>query len=152
MYMLWGGGAPFRHAPNGNDLLDRSGQVVRLLGVTSDILHELKCNEHLCHIKVAWVSCTDEPDWAEECLEKFRTSGGKSFSSIVDSKQIFKANKQRHFQNLKRQFPDIEYEDMLFFDNEYGNIRAVSQLGVKCFHCDDGMVFGAWTKGLDLFN
>ncbi len=152
MYQLWGGGAPFKQSPNGKDLLDRIGNPVRLLGVTAEILHELKHNPALQSIKVAWVSCTDEPEWADECLRKFTTSSGQPLCQIVDSSQIYKANKQRHFQNLHRQYPDIQFEDMLFFDNEFGNIRNVSQLGVKSCYCEDGMVLAAWEEGLKLFN
>jgi magnesium-dependent phosphatase 1 len=151
MYQLWGGGAPFKHAPNGKDLLDKAGNPVRLLGISAEILHELKNNSALTHIKVAWVSCTDEPEWADECLRKFTTSGGQALSQIVDSSQIFKSNKQKHFQNLRRQYPDIGFEEMLFFDNEYGNIRNVSQLGVKCYYCEDGMTQQAWEEGLRMF-
>jgi hypothetical protein len=40
---------------------------------------------------------------------------------------------------------------MLFFDNESGNIRSVSELGVKCVYCPDGVTAEAWQQGLDLF-
>ena len=148
MYQLWGGGAPFRLAKNGKDLVDRIGQSVRLLGITDQILHDLHTNPALQHIKVAWVSCTDEPDWAEECLQKFQTSGGVAIEQVVHSKQIFKANKQQHFKRLHDQFPDIAFHEMLFFDNESGNIRSVSQLGVKSYYCEDGMTKRAWEEGL----
>lgn len=152
MYQLWGGGAPFKHAPNGKDLVDRIGNPVRLLGVSAEILHELKNNPVLQHIKVAWVSCTDEPEWANECLHKFTTSHGQPLYQVVDSSQIFKSNKQKHFQLLQRQYPDISYEEMLLFDNESGNIRNVSQLGVKSYYCEDGMTLSAWEGGLKMFN
>jgi magnesium-dependent phosphatase 1 len=151
MYQLWGGGAPFRYASNGKDLLDRSGSAVRLLGVTDMILHELKTHPQLQGIKVAWVSCTDEPEWAEECLRKFKTIGGVYIKDVVHSSQIYKANKQRHFQSLKSLYPDIAYDEMLFFDNEHHNVQTVAKLGVKCYHADDGMTLDAWKEGLSLF-
>lgn len=52
MYQLWGGGAPFSMAKNGRDLLDRSGRTVRLLGISDKILHELRTNPEMTHIKV----------------------------------------------------------------------------------------------------
>ena len=70
---------------------------------------------------------------------------------MADSSQIYKANKQQHFQNLKKEFPDIQYSEMLFFDNEYGNIRNVEKLGVKCVYCPEGMTEKAWQEGLDMF-
>ena len=41
---------------------------------------------------------------------------------------------------------------MLFFDNEYGNIKSVSKLGVKCIHCPNGMTEQIWMNGLSLFS
>ena len=152
MYQLWGGGAPFTSSKNGQELIDRSGSTVRLLGISAQVLHELKCDAYLSHIKVAWVSCTDEPDWANECLTKFTTLPGRvPINAIADSSQIYKANKQTHFRNLKAEFPDIEFTQMLFFDNELGNIRNVSKLGVKCVYCPDGITEQAWEQGLNNF-
>lgn len=169
MYELYGGGAPFAVPPpqnrsgqprssssiEGSTLLDRSGTPVRLLGITSEILQDLNTNPALQRVKLAWVSCTDEPVWAEECLQKFTTSDGMPIGRIIaerGSSQIFKANKQQHFRNLKSLYPHIEYENMLFFDNEQGNCATVSKLGVKCIYAGNGMTFDAWVDGLALFN
>ena len=122
MYQLWSGGPPFKGDGNGH-MTDRSGTKIELLGVTREILHEMKTKPEWRDTKVAWVSCTDEPEWAEQLLGMFKTSGGDPIGSVVHSNQIFKANKKTHFQRLKEEFPDIEYSDMLFFDNEMGNIR-----------------------------
>ncbi len=150
MYQLWGGGAPFRSAPNHRDLLDCQNQKVSLLGIVDQLLHDVVTIPRLQEIKIAWVSCTDEPQWAEECLRRFQTTGKLSFHQIVHSKQIYKANKQVHFQQLQKEFPEIAYSEMLFFDNESHNIRTVSQLGVKCYHCADGMTQQAWEEGLSM--
>jgi magnesium-dependent phosphatase 1 len=80
-----------------------------------------------------------------------QTSEGKSIGSYIDSSQIYKANKQEHFQKLKREYKSIEYSEMLFFDNEMGNIRSVSKLGVKCIYCPDGMTQAIWDEGLKKF-
>eukprot|EP01039_Chlorochromonas_danica_P001095 gene1095-1188_t len=151
MYELWGGGAPFRIAGNGKDLIDCAGTSVRLLGVTDRILHDLRTDPALAEVKVAWVSCTDEPEWAAECLEKFSTAGGERIGQVVHSSEIYKANKQTHFRNLQKKFPHIDYSDMLFFDNEYGNIESVSRLGVKCYLARQGMTCKAWQDGLKMF-
>ena len=152
MYQLWGGGAPFSVHSNGKDLVDRAGQKVRLLGITADILNDIHTHDAFADTKLAWVSCTDEPEWADECLNKFRTVDGHILSTTVDSSEIYKANKQAHFQNLKQKFPEIDYEEMLFFDNESHNIRNVMKLGVKCVYAPEGMTIDAWEKGLQLFN
>jgi hypothetical protein len=71
--------------------------------------------------------------------------------SCVDSVQIYKANKKTHFQNLKKEYPALEYHDMIFFDNEMGNIRSVSALGVHCVFCPDGLTEEIWGSALREF-
>ena len=153
MYQLWGGGAPFKVANNGRDLVDNRGQTVKMLGIADKILEDLKTKKEYEHIKVAWVSCTDEPSWADECMTKFKTPSGLSLKSCVSFSHIYKSNKQVHFKNIKREFNNaIEFEDMLFFDNERGNIQSVSKLGVKSYYCPDGMTEKAWQDGLAMFS
>jgi magnesium-dependent phosphatase 1 len=152
MYELWGGGAPFRHEPVSNELKDRNSATVRLLGATAHIMHHLKTDPRFTDTKVAWVSCCDEPRWAAECLGKFTTSDGETpLAQCVHSSHIYKHNKQVHFQRLRAEFPHVEFEQMLFFDNEAGNIRNVSKIGVKCMYAPDGMTMEAWEQGLALF-
>lgn len=149
MYQLWGGGAPFTVVSDA-ELRDRAAQRVWLLGSIQGILHELQTGDKWRDTKVAWVSCTDEPTWAAECLRLFKTSEGSPIGTVVHSEQIFKSNKKTHFARLKKEF-DIEYTDMLFFDNESGNIRDVAALGVKSVYCPEGMTTEVWEKGLSLF-
>ena len=137
MYQL-NGGAPFEAAVDQkNVLLDRRGTEVHLLGISAIILHELKFNPRWSHVKVAWVSKCDEPRWAEECLSKFITTSGEedgegcAIGDVAHMSLIYNENKQSHFRRLKEEFPDIAFDEMLFFDNERGNIVSVSQLGVK---------------------
>ena len=153
MYQLWGGGGPpFRVAPNGVDLIDANNTVVRLLGLSSQILDDIKHNSDLCEPKIAWVSRCDEPEWANACLHLFVTQPGRvPLSQIADSSEIYHANKQVHFRNLKKQFPDIDYSEMLFYDNQMDNIQAGAKLGVKCVFCPDGMTAEAWEQGLQQF-
>lgn len=152
MYQLWGGGAPFKPAENGQDLIDSKGCNVRLLGISSELLHDIKHHVDLSHIKVAWVSCCDEPEWAHECLELFESHPSRlPIGKIAHSSQIYSANKQVHFKTLHEEFPDIEFHEMLFFDNEMRNIHNVEKLGVKCVYCPDGMTESIWEDGLKLF-
>lgn len=154
MYQLWGGGPPFQPHSNGKDLLDRGGTTVRLLGITAQILADIHSNEHFRSVgtRIAWVSCTDEPEWADECLTKFKTAHGHALSTIVDSSEIYKSNKQTHFRNLQRKYPDIAFEEMLFFDNESGNIHTVSKLGVKSIYCPEGLTREVWENALRQFH
>jgi magnesium-dependent phosphatase 1 len=151
MYELWGGGAPFRGDGFG-DMIDRKNTRIRLLGNTREIFTVLKYDKQFEHTKVAWVSCTDEPDWAEMLLNSFLLPCGSPIQSAVHSNQIFKSNKTEHFRRLKAEFPDINYNEMLFFDNERSNIVNVSKLGVQCVYCPDGLSEDVWNQGLNLFS
>ena len=73
MYQLWGGGAPFVADGDGTKkLFDKTGAPVTLLGISGCILQELKTDDRWGDTKVAWVSCTDEPVWAAECMNLFK--------------------------------------------------------------------------------
>ena len=80
-----------------------------------------------------------------------QTAEGESIGNYIDSSQIYKSNKQEHFKKLKLEYGSIEYSEMLFFDNEMGNIKSVSKLGVKCVYCPDGMTERIWDEGLKMF-
>jgi magnesium-dependent phosphatase 1 len=153
MYMLWGGGAPFTVNDPKKSLVDKVGAEVRLLGAVSQILDDLHTKEEWQDTVTSWVSCTDEPSWAQECLQKFQTSSGVPFKDVVEPKaeMIFKSNKKDHFKKLKANFPHLDYSDMIFFDNESGNIRSVSTLGVLSVYCPDGMTQEIWESGLVKF-
>lgn len=153
MYELWGGGSPFRVVDDGTRyLMDKNGTKVRLLGISGQILHELKYSPEWENTICALASTTDEPDWAQECLEKFRTTpGNEPLAACVDSPHIYKSNKQTHFRNMKNQYPHIEFDEMIFFDNEKYNITSVSKLGVHCVYCPDGMTEERWRFGLELY-
>jgi magnesium-dependent phosphatase-1 len=95
------------------------------------------------------VSCTDEPTWAQECLTKFKTTpANESLSVCVDSSQIYKANKQTHFQMLQKEYPDIAFSEMMFFDNEMHNVKSVRKLGVHGVCCPNGMTEEVWQEAL----
>ena len=81
----------------------------------------------------------------------WQTAEGESIGNYIDSSQIYKSNKQEHFKKLKSEYKSIDYSEMLFFDNEMGNIRSVSKLGVKCVYCPDGMTEKIWEEGLGMF-
>ncbi len=43
---------------------------------------------------------------------------GLPIKDVAHSSQIYKANKQSHFKKLKSEFPEIDYESMLFFGKQ----------------------------------
>jgi len=160
MYQLWSGGAPFRPSDPQSELLDKSGQSVRLIGAIGSILHALRYEDQWQGTKVAWVSCTDEPSWANECLRLFQSTPTPMSSQnlpvalieLAHSSEIYKANKQTHMRNLQKKFPDIAFEEMIFFDNEKHNTDSTSKLGVVSVHCPHGMLDTVWHAALDNFS
>jgi len=101
----------------------------------------------LHHRQIAWVSCTDEPRWAAECLEKFKTKSGRPIGTTAASSQIYKANKQTHFKKLSAEL-GVPLDQMVFFDNERGNITSVAKIGVHSVYCPDGMTRQIWDEGM----
>lgn len=50
--------------------------------------------------QVAYCSCTDEPRWARECLDKFELAPGLSLRQAADHLEIYKGGKAAHFRRL----------------------------------------------------
>ena len=73
MYEIYRHSGQWKATANPNVCTDAGGVDVKLLGVTGQAFDYLKDN----NIKIAIVSCTDEPVWAKELLKLFRTPKGK---------------------------------------------------------------------------
>ena len=83
MYQLYGG-APFKADGDGTKkLYDSQGAPVKLLGISSRILQELKTDKKWQNTIVAWASCTDEPEWAAICMKLFKVVSGISKCSFI---------------------------------------------------------------------
>lgn len=157
MYMLWGGGSPFRVDGDGTrSLTDCRGQKVELMGIAGEIIYDVKNDPTWAAngTKLAWCSTTDEPSWAQECLRKFKASPGGSagpkvpLKDLADSEQIYKApTKREHFKRLKKEL-GVPFEEMIFFDNQRDNIEDVTPLGVHCVYCPHGLTRTIWEQGL----
>ena len=149
MYMLWGGGAPFKEGKNG-ELVDCSGSKVVMLGAVPEVLYEIKTASKWQGTLCAVASCTDEPSWAQECMHKFVVGDGLSIKECIDREEIYKANKQRHLRTIA-EATGIALEEMLFFDNEIGNCYDVSAIGVTVSYVPDGVTASAWEHALENF-
>jgi len=152
MYMLWGGGAPFDVRDDGT-LSDRSGNTVRLLGATSQILHELHTDPKWKGCTVCIASCTDEPNWAQECLRKFSVGppgGGLAMKQCFQIEEIHKGSKRSHLRSIS-ELTGVPLEEMLFFDNELGNCNDVASIGVTVAYVPDGVTAAAWERALELY-
>ena len=100
----------------------------------------------------SWYSRTDDPPASRELL------GVLGVDKLFDYMEIFPSQKYAHFKkykiNIHKHFcfshvifssikknSGIDYPDMLFFDDEYRNIRDISKLGknVSCWLLDTYM-------------
>mmetsp|Transcript_15317 Transcript_15317/g.15228 ORF Transcript_15317/g.15228 Transcript_15317/m.15228 type:complete len:94 (+) Transcript_15317:1-282(+) len=80
-------------------------------------------------------------------MHKFRTPMDVPLVDRVQEQCIYKGNKQTHFHDLQKR-TNIAFTDMIFFDNERGNIQSVAKLGVCSIYCPQGMTRKIWDSGL----
>lgn len=109
---------------------DKNGQVVDCSGYKINLYHNVKTvlsclSEH--GILIAAASRTDEPPTAEKLLQIL------DINKYFNFKQIYPGCKVTHFKKLKEQ-SKIEYDEMVFFDDEHRNIQDITEIGVVCQH------------------
>eukprot|EP00729_Bicosta_minor_P021610 gene21610-25089_t len=140
MYQLWGsGGPPFvRNADNTCSSHGGSGEKVWLCGDVQAVWATIHTDPKYAESKIGIASCCDEPKWAAELLNKFEVVPGKTLQDCVAYAQIHKGSKSGHFRELSRD-SGIPVEDMVFFDDQRGNIQTVSAIGVTSILTPDGV-------------
>lgn len=109
-------------------IFDRNNYDVKMYPKTKQLLELLKGKGFL----IAAASRTETPDIAETLLKLF------DINKYFDFKQIFPDRKFKHFKNLKKE-SDVEYNEMIFFDDEMRNIRDISSLNVVCQYVENGI-------------
>jgi magnesium-dependent phosphatase 1 len=159
LHFSGGAGAPFTPSVHDtNVLLTRTGEPVYLLGNVRDVMREVYLEPQWKGVQVGISSRTDQPDWARELLKKFHvvvTVEGAAESFVLDAVfqgpiQIASDSKVKHFQRIKSA-TNVPFEDMLFFDNEFGNCQAVSDLGVTVGYCPEGVTNDIWKAAVEAF-
>ncbi len=151
MYMLWGGGAPFRVVHKTNTLLDARGTSVRLLADVRECfahLHTAMSEDEPLIAAIA--SRSDEPAWARECLAKFEVKPGVAMADVVPERltEIYKGSKVRHLQELQRK-TNVPFSRTCFFDDDPSNVADVSALGVHCILTPKGVTRALFERGLE---
>lgn len=152
--LLWQGreaGSPFTSLSE-NEMRSNSGTAVKLLGDVANVLEELHSNPKWKDTQVGISSRTDEPDWARELLQKFQLP-----QSQVPLQTVFKGpieisydSKTTHFQRISKS-TGVPLEEILFFDNEFGNCKSVSKQGVSVCHCPEGVTRDAFDRAVESF-
>ena len=147
MYELFGGGGSPFEILDSTRLKDRQGTQVHLLGDTHNIMNQLSNSTDTV---VAVASRTDEPSWAIECMKKFKLPNNKSLFSLCTIQEIYKGSKKKHLAEIMRK-TGHSASDILFFDNEIGNINDAKSMGVIAVFCPQGVTADVWEKGLLLW-
>lgn len=148
-------GSPFSRDPTDTlNLLTEGGESVKLLGDVRDVMQILYTQEEFNNVKIGISSRTDEPEWARELLQKFiiplnsdeerEVSLAKVFNGPIE---IAKDSKVDHFHRICSQ-TDVRLEEMLFFDNEFGNCQRVASLGVSVVYCPNGVTKDIFDMGM----
>ena len=97
-------------------------------------------------------SRTDQPDWARELLGKFTLSSGKTLQERMTGPWILESTERKvlHFQRLS-DTTGIPLANMMFFDNDIGNCKSVSRLGVTVGFCPKGIDREIFDKTMSKF-
>ena len=128
---------------SGTAVKDRYGGHFTFYSDVPSILQHLK----KLNIPVGVASRTCAPEVARQILSllKVYPDGGKA-ELFFNHWQIFPGDKRTHFRGLKKS-TGIEYEDMLFFDDESRN-KNVEELGVVMKLVRDGITREEVDKGI----
>lgn len=129
---------PYRKT--GGKIIDSADRVMRIYPDIPEILEKVDAMD--CELALA--SRTERPEWARELLDLM------NYRHRFHYEEIFPSSKVAHFKNLKRD-SGIEWNEMLFFDDEHRNIVEVGELGVKCVEVSRGVDLAVFERGLSMF-
>ena len=126
---------PLKATKDGLVVQDRYGEGYGFYREVAGILESIKTK----NIEIGAASRTSAPELARDMLSKLRlpSESHPLAVSIFDYMQIYPGSKTTHFSRLHKQ-SGIEYEEMLFFDDESRN-RNVETLGVTMRLVRDGV-------------
>ncbi|KAG9508490.1 Lysine-specific demethylase 6A, partial [Fragariocoptes setiger] len=113
---------PFRS--KGDTVVDKYDKQIKAF---PESLEVLKIWSQRCDIAVA--SRTTYPEGAASLLKLF------GFEQYIKYKEIYPGCKHKHFASLKKR-SSVDYSEMIFFDDEYGNIRDLKEKGVESIYVD----------------
>lgn len=103
-------------------IVDASGVVVDVFPGVKQILGKL----HESNVKLAIASRIEDVAGAYQLIHLF------DIEKYFTYKEIFPTCKAKHFKELRLK-SNIEFNKMLFLDDDLRNLKVVSRLGVVCF-------------------
>ncbi|KAK9720809.1 hypothetical protein K7432_003873 [Basidiobolus ranarum] len=156
-------GPPFEATVDG--VKDCSGNTVKFY---PDVPIVLELCRRLSDTMLAVASRTHEPKWANQIITQMKVRLDETqlskingllsseapealpFQKYIDHSEIYPGSKVQHFKRICKEL-GIQYEDMIFFDDEFRNIKEVGKLGVKCVYVQDGVTLKNFLQALEEF-
>ncbi|KAF4519076.1 hypothetical protein B566_EDAN001668 [Ephemera danica] len=127
------------HCRNGS-IVDQRGRKIKHFPEVPALLERLQSEGY----ELAVASRTGEIRGAEQLLELF------DWNRFFTYKEIYPGCKKTHFSKFKKA-TGLDYSEMLFFDDEYRNIRDTVSIGVTAILVDEGFDSGVLEEGLRKF-
>lgn len=136
---------PLKRSSDGLTIKDRYGEAYGFYNDTAAILSSIKQKD----IVLGAASRTCAPELAREALTmlKIPEASSKHAMSMFDHLEIYPGDKKTHFAKLKKK-SELEYEEMLFFDDESRN-KNVETLGVVMQLVKDGVSMKEIDRGVE---
>eukprot|EP00472_Partenskyella_glossopodia_P008980 CAMPEP_0197528950 /NCGR_PEP_ID=MMETSP1318-20131121/26867_1 /TAXON_ID=552666 /ORGANISM="Partenskyella glossopodia, Strain RCC365" /LENGTH=210 /DNA_ID=CAMNT_0043084249 /DNA_START=73 /DNA_END=705 /DNA_ORIENTATION=+ len=125
----------------------KPGKDIKLFKGSMAALHELATKEEWKGTKVACASRTEDTAWAHKLITKFEIAPGKTMSDLFSFVEIYPGNKRKHFGKLKKE-SGVNYDEMMFFDDDTWNTDEIEKLGVLCVYCPRGLSPEIWNHGV----
>ncbi|KZF24921.1 magnesium-dependent phosphatase-1 [Xylona heveae TC161] len=134
---------PLKAKDGNSKTVDRWGESYTFYKEVPQILQDTRAKG----ILVGVASRTGAPDLARDMLKMihFQPAGRRALD-FFDYLQIYPGSKTTHFAKLKKD-TGLDYEDMLFFDDEPRNLN-VEDLGVVMYLVEDGVTRNAIDNGV----
>ena len=130
---------PFSKDKQGR-VIDKNGYVVELYDDVLEIFKILVAQ----NLPIAAASRTSSPSTAQKLLNIL------DIDKYFEYKELYPGTKLKHFQQFRNN-SGISYEDMVFYDDEYRNIKEIGDIGVTCQQVNNGVTFTAFQNGLEKF-
>lgn len=111
-----------------NKVTDSRNRHIRLYPDVLPLLEELKGKDRV----MAVASRTSRPEWARELIRLF------NLKQYFRYEEIYPGAKTRHFHQLAQK-SGVDFDDMIFFDDEHRNIQDVGALGVQAVFVKNGL-------------
>jgi len=119
-----------RKVNNQESVVDSAGFLVRGFDEVTKVLHTLKehCLDENQHLAIASRSTA-----YDLCMQSIELLNWKQYLS---SFQIYDKSKTNHMNVIKKELKFENFEEVLFFDDDYSNIKSTSSIGVFAYEVD----------------